>query len=77
MILVAATLEVAKVVGGIDLPLAHDLGYPHQEPARPAGGGGGSASTLAIVAGVVLTLALAGALIWVRERARGQDDGGT
>jgi hypothetical protein len=56
---------------GLVLPLAHDLGQPHQEPA-PSGGGGG-ASVLLVGGGVAATLALAGGLIWVRERARKAD----
>ena len=47
--------------------IAHDLGAPHQEPAA-AGDGGGGAPVVVIIAGVVLTLALVGALVWLKNR---------
>ena len=54
------------------LPLAHDIGYPHQDPApKPKASGG--ASPILIGGGVVMTLGLAGALFWVRERTRRAD----
>ncbi len=55
---------------GVLLPLAHELGQPHQEPTS---GGGGGASPVLVGGGVAATLALAGGLIWVRERARKAD----
>lgn len=49
------------------LQIAHDMGAPHQEPA-PTGDGGG-ASTIVILIGIVVTIALVGALIWLKNRA--------
>ncbi len=54
------------------LPLAHDLGLPHEEVARDDSGGG--TSPLVVGGGVVATVALAGGLIWVRERSRTADE---
>ena len=51
-----------------DLPLAHDIGVPHQDPA-PQGDEGGT-SPVVVGGGVAATVALAGGLFWVRERAR-------
>lgn len=61
----------AAVAGALldGLQIAHELGFPHQEPAPSGGGGGGGASTAAILAGVVLTLAALGGLIWLKNRA--------
>jgi hypothetical protein len=55
------------------LQIAHDIGYPHQEPVRSAGGGGGSggASAVVILAGVVVSLIAVGGLIWLKRRADG------
>ena len=64
---------LVEAIAAIDLPLAHDIGVPHQDP-RPVDDGGGSASTIVIVVVIVATLVLAGALIWLRERARRADD---
>ena len=47
-----------------DLPLAHPLDVPHQEPKGDGGG-----SPVLIGGGIAGTLALAGGLIWVRQRA--------
>ena len=47
--------------------IAHDLGAPHQEPA-PTGDGGGGAPVVVIIAGVLVTLALVGALVWLKNR---------
>lgn len=58
------------------LQIAHDLGAPHQEPTA-AGGGGGGASTVLIIVGVVLTLALVGALVWLKNRTTSGYDGTT
>jgi hypothetical protein len=57
---------------GVVLPLAHELGVPHQEPQQPSGDGGG-ASPLLVGGGVAATLAITGGLIWVRERSRKAD----
>jgi hypothetical protein len=64
--------SVGQLVGAAgDLPLAHPLDTPHQEPvARDEGG----ASPILIVGGVVLTVATAGGLFWVRERMNRLDE---
>jgi hypothetical protein len=59
-----ATL-LASVVDVVQI--AHDLGYPHQEPARSTGGGGG-ASAVVIIAGVVVSLLAVAGLIWLKRR---------
>ena len=59
---------------GVVVPLAHELGVPHEEPQTQSDGGGG-ASPLLVGAGVGATLALTGGLIWVRERSRRADEG--
>jgi hypothetical protein len=56
---------------GIVVPLAHEIGVPHQEPQ--AQGDGGGASVVLVGGGVAATLALTGGLIWVRERGRKAD----
>ena len=53
------------------LQIAHDLGMPHTEPTAPKSSGGG-ASTVVIIAGVLVSVALVGALIWLKSRA-GED----
>ncbi len=62
---------VLDLVADVVLPLAHDIAQPHQEPTTDSGGGTSPVLIVAIVAG---TLVLAGGLIWVRERARRQDE---
>ncbi|HEX8742240.1 MAG TPA: hypothetical protein VF712_03815 [Thermoleophilaceae bacterium] len=64
--------SLAQLLDAIDPPLAHPLDYPHPEPAPPPDRGG--ASPALIGGGVVVTLALAGGLIWVRERTRRADE---
>ena len=59
--------SLAQAAAG--LPLAHEIGLPHEEP-KPKGGG---ASPVLVGGGVVATLGLAGALVWVRERTRRAD----
>jgi hypothetical protein len=56
---------------GFLVPLAHEIGVPHQEPQSQSDGGG--ASPLLVGGGVAATLVLAGGLIWVRERSRKAD----
>ena len=68
--LAGALVQLAGALG--DLPLAHPLDVPHEEPAPKSEGG--SASPVLVGGGVVGTLALAGGLIWVRQRAL-RDDG--
>ena len=57
---------------GNALQLAHDFGQPHPEPVPKSGGGGGASAAL-VGGGVAATLAVAGGLIWVRERTRRAD----
>ena len=52
------------------LQIAHDTQFPHQEPVR-TGGGGGGASTVVILVGVLVTLAVVGALVWLTKRVDG------
>ena len=66
---------VVDFVGSIAIPIAHDIGYPHQEPPPAPSGNGGGASTVAIIVGVVITLAAVGGLVWLKQRtASGPDD---
>ena len=51
------------------LQIAHEIGVPHEDPAPAPGGGGGGASTLVVLIGVLLTLALVGALVWLKNRS--------
>ena len=48
------------------LQLAHDTNMPHEE--RSADGGG--VNVVLVVLGGVATLAVVGALVWVKERMR-------
>jgi hypothetical protein len=64
---VDAATALVQVVSDVLVPFAHDIGYPHQDAPKQ---GGGSASVIVIVIAIVATLALAGALFWVRERMR-------
>ena len=63
-VLTALPLEV--------LQLAHDTNVPHQETR--SGGGGGGVSVVLVVVGVVVTLALVGSLVWLKERMRRLDE---
>jgi hypothetical protein len=66
---------VVDFVASIAIPIAHDIGYPHQEPAPAPSGNGGGASTIVILVGVVVTLVAVGGLIWLKQRtAPGRDD---
>jgi LPXTG-motif cell wall-anchored protein len=47
--------------------IAHDLGVPHQEPA-PVRSGGGGASPIVILAGIVVSLLAVAGLIWLKRR---------
>ena len=55
------------------LTVAHEIGQPHQEPARKSDEGGGSANTIVVIAGVVVTLLLVAGLVWLKERTRRMD----
>ena len=48
--------------------IAHITAYPHQEPVRTASSGGG-ASTIVILAGIVVTMIAVGGLIWLKRRS--------
>ena len=50
------------------IQLAHETQLPHEEPMKGSGGG---ASTIVIIAGVAVTLALVGALVWLKKRVDG------
>ena len=52
--------------------LAHDLGFPHEEPG-PVKGDGGGASAIIILAGVAVTLVAVAGLVWLKKRS---DSGG-
>lgn len=49
------------------LQVAHDLAFPHQEPGRDGEGGGG-ASTIVILVGVLASLAAVAGLVWLKKR---------
>jgi hypothetical protein len=60
-VLLASVLDVVQI--------AHDLGYPHQEPVRSSsGGGGGGASPVVIFAGILVSLLAVAGLIWLKRR---------
>jgi hypothetical protein len=48
--------------------IAHDLGFPHQEPMRDKGGG---ASPIVILVGVVASLVAVAGLVWLKRRTDG------
>ena len=48
------------------LQLAHDTSVPHQEPRSSPDGGG--VNFLLVALGAVVTLALVGSLLWVKQR---------
>ena len=50
------------------LQIAHETQLPHQEPMKGSSGG---ASAIVIIAGVAVTLALVGGLVWVKKRVDG------
>ena len=47
--------------------LAHNIGPPHTEPPPQSDGGGGAGAAVIVVV-IVVTLAIAGGLIWLRQR---------
>lgn len=61
----------ASLVVGEAIALAHDVGQPHVEPAPPEESD--SASPVIIVVVVVMTLAVAGFLVWAKQRAVSDD----
>ena len=66
---------VVDLVGNVALPIAHDIGYPHQDPPPAPSGDGGGASTVVILIGVVVTLAAVGGIVWLKQRTSpGADD---
>ena len=48
------------------LAAAHELGYPHTDPA-PTKDGGSAPSEVLILIGVVFTLATISALVWLKN----------
>jgi hypothetical protein len=67
---------VVDFLGSIAIPIAHDIGYPHQEPPpQTAGGGSGGASAVVILVGVVITLAAVAGLVWLKQRTTPGGDG--
>lgn len=50
------------------LQIAHDIGFPHTDPPPAPKGNGGGASAIVIVVGVLISLALVGALVWLKKR---------
>ena len=65
--------SAAQLLDAVDLPLAHPTDIPHQEP-QPVEDGDSGTSPVLVGGGVVLTLALTGGLIWVRERTRNAEE---
>jgi hypothetical protein len=63
---------VAQAVVDVVVPLAHNIGSPHQDP--PAQSDSGGTSPVLIGGGIVATIGLAGGLFWVRERSLKADD---
>lgn len=57
--LLASALDVLQV--------AHELGFPHQEPT-PMKSDGGGASPVVILAGIVVSLLAVAGLIWLKRR---------
>ena len=51
------------------LQVAHETDFFHEEPVKTGSGGG--ASTVVILMGVVVTLAVVGALVWLKKRVDG------
>ena len=62
-VVLAAVLELVQI--------AHDADFPHQEPME-VGGSGGGASTIVILAGVAVTLAVVAGLVWLKKRVDGE-----
>jgi hypothetical protein len=62
---------VVQAVVDVVVPVAHSLGYPHEEPTQSDSGG---TSPLLIGGGIVATIGLAGGLFWVRERSLRADE---
>jgi len=46
--------------------IAHETQFPHQEPVKADGGGG--ASPIVILAGIIVTLAAVAGLVWLKKR---------
>ena len=59
--------DVLSTLGDV-LQIAHETNFIHEEPPKGAGGG---ASTIVIIAGVLVTLALVGGLVWLKKRVDG------
>jgi hypothetical protein len=59
-------IDALSSIAGV-LQIAHDIGIPHTDPA-PVKEGGGGASAIVIVAGVLVSLVAVGGLIWLKRR---------
>ena len=59
-------IDVLSSVADV-LQIAHDIGFPHQDPT-PAKDSGGGASAIVIVAGILVSLLAVGGLIWLKRR---------
>jgi LPXTG-motif cell wall-anchored protein len=59
---------MSVLVSVIDvLQIAHELGYPHQEPVRSTGGGG--ASAIVILGAIAVSIVAVAGLIWLKRRS--------
>lgn len=59
--LVSTFLDVVQI--------AHETDFLHEEPVKRDSGGG--ASTVVILAGILVTLAAVGGLVWLKKRVDG------
>jgi hypothetical protein len=59
------SLALASVLDLVQI--AHETGFPHQDPV-PVKSGGGGASPVVILAGVVVSLLAVAGLIWLKRR---------
>jgi hypothetical protein len=60
-------IDVISSVADV-MQIAHDIGFPHQEPTPVKSGSGGGASAIAVVAGILVSLVAVGGLIWLKRR---------
>jgi LPXTG-motif cell wall-anchored protein len=59
------SLVLASVLDLVQI--AHETGFPHQDPV-PGKGDGGGASPVIILAGIVVSLLAVAGLIWLKRR---------
>jgi hypothetical protein len=69
---VSSLLLSALVDSGLELPFAHDTGFPHEEPGQ----GGGGTGVVLVVGVLFVTLLTVGLLVWLdrRGKRRGGED---